>query len=171
MHSAHTFITLLSLSLAGAQPVITEFVAINSSSQTDGDGNTPDWIEIQNPDPIPLDISGYHLTDDIEIPRKYTFPPNTTIPAGGFLVVFASGRPTPNYVDDGGNLHTNFSLDGDGEYLALNSPGGAILQSFAPSYPPQREDISYGIGNSAFTSTILAEGAASKWLVPTSSIG
>ncbi len=170
MRPAHTLIALLSLSLAGAQPLITEFVAINSTSQTDGDGNTPDWIEIHNPEPTPFSIAGYHLTDDIETPQKYTFPTGTTIPAGGYLIVFASAQTIPNYSDGGGFLHTNFSLDGAGEYLALNAPGGTVLQSFAP-FPPQREDISYGISNSATTSTIMAPGANSKWLVPSSNIG
>lgn len=170
MHPAHTLITLLSLSLAGAQPLITEFVAINSASQTDGDGNTPDWIEIHNPDPAPFNLSGYHLTDDIETPQKYTFPLGTTIPASGYLIVFASAQTIPNYIDGGGFLHTNFSLDGAGEYLALNAPGGTVLQSFAP-FPSQREDSSYGISNTATTSTIVTQGAASKWLVPTTNIG
>jgi len=171
MRPAHTLISFLSLAVAGAQPFITEFVAVNSASLADGDGNTPDWIEIHNPDPTPFDLSGYHLTDDLETPQKYTFPAATTIPAGGYLVVFASSQTVPNDTDGAGNLHTNFSLSGDGEYLALNAPGGAVLQSFAPAFPPQREDISYGIGNSATTTTLLAQGAASKWLVPSANIG
>ena len=171
MRPAHLFTLLLSLSPAGGQPLITEFVAINSDSLTDGDGNTPDWIEIHNPDPTPFDISGYHLTDDIETPLKYTFPAGTSIPAGGYLVVFASAQESPSYSDAEGNLHTNFSLSSDGEYLALNAPGGTVVQSFSPTFPSQREDISYGISNTAITSTIIDQGSTSTWLVPTSDIG
>ena len=98
-----------------AAPQITEFVAINAGSQVDGDGNTPDWIEIHNPDPSLLDLTGYHLTDDPEIPEKYTFPAGTTINGGGYLIVFASGQADSSYIDAGGFRHTNFSLDGGGE--------------------------------------------------------
>jgi hypothetical protein len=157
--------------LANAQPRITEFVAINAASLVDGDGNTPDWIEIHNPDPTVLDLSGYHLTDDVEIPNRYTFPPGTTIPAGGYLVVFASGRLEANYTDAGGSLHTNFSLSGTGEYLALNAPDNTVLQAFAPVYPSQFEDVSYGIGTAVAQTTLVAVGAPATWLVPAADIG
>ncbi|MEJ6828698.1 MAG: lamin tail domain-containing protein, partial [Akkermansiaceae bacterium] len=102
-----------------AAPRITEFVAINASSLLDGDGNASDWIEIHNPDGVPLDLAGYQLTDDPEVPAKFTFANGASIPAGGYLVVFASGRPEADYVDAGSKLHTNFSLSGSGEYLSL----------------------------------------------------
>lgn len=45
-------------------------------------------------------------------------------------------------------LHTNFSLDADGEYLALVMPDGkTVASAFAPAYPPQSADLSYGLGN------------------------
>ena len=154
-----------------AVPQITEFVAINASSQTDGDGNTPDWIEIYNPDPALLDLAGYHLTDDPEIPEKYTFPTGTTIDGGAYLIVFASGQTDSNYIDAGGFRHTNFSLSGSGEYLALNAPDGSNLQSFSPGYPAQFEDVSYGVGTSAAVTTFLEQGDPSTWFVPDSDIG
>ena len=163
-------VTLL-LVTSPAQPQITEFVAINASSLTDGDGKSPDWIEIYNPEPTTLDISGYHLTDDDEIPSKYTFPESTSIPGGGYLLVFASGKDEPNYIDAAGNLHTNFSLSGDGDYLALVAPDGSILQDFQPAYATQFEDVSYGIGTLAVQSTLVDRGASATWLVPSSGIG
>ena len=126
-------------------PVISEFVALNRESLLDGDGNNPDWIEIHNPNLIPLDLEGYFLTDDVEEPARWSFPTNTRIPAGGYLVVFASQQETGDYVDAGGNLHTNFALRSGGEYLALVSPDGLTVTSeFSPRYPEQREDVSYG---------------------------
>lgn len=154
-----------------ASPRITEFMAVNTASQTDGDGNTPDWIEIRNPDPVLLDLTGYHLTDDPEIPAKYTFPSGTTIAGGGYLIVFASGQLDSSYVDSGGFRHTNFSLSSNGEYLALNAPDNSTIHSYSPQYPKQSEDISYGIGTSASQTVILEQGASSTWLVPDSDIG
>lgn len=129
-----------------AQPRITEFVAINDASLTDGEGKTPDWIEIHNPTGEPLSLAGYHLTDDPEIPDRYSFPADASIPAGDYLVVFASNKEEPDYRDLRGNLHTDFSLDGGGEYLALVGPDDSVLQEFAPKFPAQFEDVSYGFG-------------------------
>ncbi|MDB4468156.1 lamin tail domain-containing protein, partial [Verrucomicrobiales bacterium] len=158
-------------SAAKGQPQITEFVAINAASLADGDGSTPDWIEIHNPQAEPLSLWGYHLTDDVEIPDKFTFPEGAMLSGGGYLVVFASGKDEPGYTDASGNLHTNFSLDGDGDYLALSAPDGTLIQVFDPSYSKQFEDVSYGIGTSAaFTSLVTSETAAT-WFVPNADIG
>lgn len=120
-------------------PRLNEFLASNSSFD-DGDGNSTDWIEIHNRNLFPLDISGYHLTDDPTNPTQWTFPNGTTLAANQHLLVFASSNDTP---DSAGNLHTNFSLSANGEYLALTEPSGIVIQEFAPTYPPQRTDISF----------------------------
>lgn len=126
-------------------PVISEFMARNRENLEDGDGNPSDWIELHNPNLTPLDLTDYSLTDDAGELARWSFPPGTIMPAGGYLVVFASQQPTDDYVDAGGNLHTNFSLNGGGEYLALVSPdAGSPVSEFFPTYPEQREDISYG---------------------------
>ena len=77
--------------LASASPVINEFVAENQHGITDEDGSHSDWVEIYNPDPAPADMTGWFLTDDAMVMNKWAFPA-VTIPPGGFLVVFASGK-------------------------------------------------------------------------------
>ncbi len=124
---------------------ISEFVASNSGSLLDGDGNASDWIEIHNPNLSNLDISGYHLTDDPLEPDKWPFPPDTVLAGGEYLVVFASDRQVADYIDPEGNLHTSFSLNSDGEYLALVATDGmTVIQDFFPQFPPIPEDVSYG---------------------------
>ena len=161
---------LLSLPALSA-PQITEFVADNRNSLVDGDGRSSDWIEIHNPDGEDLDLTGYHLTDDAGNATKYTFPAGTTLQAGQRLVVFASNQDDSNHTDGGGNLHTNFSLDPDGEYLALTAPDGLTIQEFAPKYPRQFEDIAFGIGSASPTDSLISTGAPSKWFVPVRDIG
>ncbi|MHC1768033.1 MAG: CotH kinase family protein [Verrucomicrobiia bacterium] len=130
-------------SLAG--PVISEFMAANESVLADEDGAFSDWIEIHNPGGDPVSLAGYHLTDDRADLEEWTFPA-VTVPPGGYLVVFASGK---NRVDPAGELHTSFSLSAEGEYLALVAPDSkAVLSEFAPGYPPQSEDESFGLGGS-----------------------
>jgi len=120
-------------------PEISEFVASNGSFD-DGDGNTPDWIEIHNSNATPFDLSGYRLRDGN---TSWSFPAGTSLAGGEYLVVFASGQATDDYVDAGGNLHTNFSLSSNGEDLSLATPDGAtILDGFFP-YPEQTTDVSY----------------------------
>ncbi len=164
-------VLLLSPLASDAEPQITEFVAINADSLTDGDGNTPDWIEIHNPDSEPLDLSGYRLTDDVEVPDRYTFPNGTLIPGGGYLIVFASGQSEKDYRDAEGFLHTNFSLDGDGEYLALHAPDGTLIQAFEPAFDPQFEDVSYGVGTATARSVVVPADASGHWWVPNEDIG
>ena len=128
-------------------PVISEFMARNQETLEDGDGDYSDWIEIHNPNLIPIDLGGYSLTDNSEDPFRWSFPSGTSIPAGGYLIVFASQQERDDYVDPDGNLHSNFSLRADGEYLALVSPvSGSPVSEFSPTYPEQREDLSYGPG-------------------------
>lgn len=123
-------------------PRISEFVASNSSFD-DGDGVSSDWIEIQNRNAVSFDLSGYHLTDDAMNLRKWPFPSGTVLNGNEYQVVFASGRGTP---DAAGNLHTNFSLNAGGEYLALVAPDGTtVVQEFAPTFPPQKANTSYSI--------------------------
>jgi hypothetical protein len=130
--------------LAG-NPVITEFMAENAATLADDDGAFSDWIEIYNPDPTPLDLAGWHLTDNDGNLGKWTFPAVMLDP-GAYLVVFASNQ---NRVVPGQPLHTNFRLDNDGEFLALVDPDGVtVTQSFTSDngeFPQQYADVSYGL--------------------------
>ena len=149
------FLPLLPLS-AAATPVISEFLADNASGLIDGAGRHSDWIEIHNPAPTAQDMTGWHLSDSAVNKAKWTFPAMSIAP-GGRLVVFASGDGVP---DAGGALHTNFSLDADGEYLALVAPDGVtVAAEFAP-FPPQREDVSYGVSRQQFE--LVAPGAPGR---------
>lgn len=44
----------------------------------------------------------------------------------------------------GSELHTSFQLSKAGEYLALIRPDGSIATEFAPAYPQQEDNVSYG---------------------------
>ena len=134
--------------IQSSRVLINEFVASNRLSLLDGDGNSSDWIELHNPDTQAVSLDGWYLTDDPDDLRKWSFPPQTTIAAGGYLVVFASDQPTDNYVDPLCYLHTNFALSKNGEYLALVAPNGTIVHEYRPRFPPQQTDISYGMWHS-----------------------
>lgn len=102
-----------------------------------------DWIELHNPSGVAVNLDGWSLTDDAEYLRKWMLPTNTTIPAGGFLLVLASGEDiTP--AQGATYLHANFSLSVEGEYLALVNAAGQVVSEFAPVYPVLHPFYSYG---------------------------
>ena len=107
---------------------------------SDEDGDRSDWIEIHNPAPLEIDLSGWRLTDDGSRPGKWTFPAISLAPDAR-LVVFASGK---NRAVAGGALHTNFSLKSEGEYLALVRPDMTVAQEFSPAFPAMDPDRSFG---------------------------
>ena len=57
----------------------------------------------------PADISGWFLTDEFYFPQKFVIPANTIVPAGGFLVLYA----TNSFGNT--NLPNNFRLDAQGD--------------------------------------------------------
>jgi len=148
---------------ARSDVLISEFMADNTRTLRDEDGNYSDWIEILNDGTTTVDLAGYSLTDTTNDLRKWTFP-STNISANGTLVVFASGkdRRVP-----GRPLHANFKLATAGEYLALtDSSGTNILTQFAPAFPPQLPDISFGFGIFATNINLIGNAAPVHALVP-----
>jgi hypothetical protein len=71
------------------------------------------------------------------------FPAGALVEAGGYRVVFASAK---NRIDPAKPLHTNFALNKAGEYLGLVRAWrtGVWSSEFAPAFPVQGEDRSYG---------------------------
>src|ERR1041384_7212689 len=121
--------------------VITEFMAKNQTGIVDEDGSNEDWIEIYNNGTNTVDLLNWSLTDSSGNLTKWRFP-STNIDPGRFLIVWASGK---NRRNAGAPLHTSFKLDPNpGEYLALVRPDFSIASQYAPTYPPQAQDISYG---------------------------
>ncbi len=145
-------------------PIISEFVARNDRSLDDQDGDDSDWIELHNPGDEDISLNRWYLTDNPADLRKWRIP-DVTLGAGEYLVVFASGKDRDSAEDE---LHTNFQLSSDGEYLALVEPDGqTVVHQYTPTYPPQVTDVSYGIPTGVQNQTLVAEGAAAAVLVPT----
>jgi len=150
-------------------PVISEFMASNGSKPPpnrgrpgdllDEDQDSSDWIEVYNPTDRPVDLTGWHLTDDANDLAKWEFPDGLWLDAGQFLIVFASGK---DRAVAGSELHTNFQLDADNpEYLGLvERDGQTVAHEYAPRYPRQLSDISYGLRQ--YSRTLVAPGATAS---------
>jgi len=96
--------------------------------------NFGDWIEIYNSSGYSIDLQGYYLTDDPEDLLKYQISYYYNINPGTYRIIWADSYDIYK--------HTNFSIDSDGEFIALVDPGGNIVDSV--TLGPQFPDISYG---------------------------
>lgn len=123
---------------------ISEFVANNQLSFRDGNKNFPDWIELHNPNAAPLNLGGYHLSDNPAAPTKWKFPSGVILPPHGDLVVFASDTGTNQMYDAAGFLHASFSLNQDGESVLLIAPDGSTVVDAITNFPAQTGDLAYG---------------------------
>ncbi|MFK7808241.1 MAG: lamin tail domain-containing protein, partial [Saprospiraceae bacterium] len=133
----------LNISFANAQLYVNEWMAANNNTLTDTAGEYDDWIEIYNSSSNPVDIAGYFLSDDVTDLVKWQIPngspATTTIPANGFLLLWAD-----NDTDQGAN-HLAFKLGANGEPIVLTAPDGTTILDQV-LYGPQSDDISYGRG-------------------------
>ena len=129
---------------------------------TDGDGTATaedEFVEFFNTTGAPVDISGWTITDNIGV--RFTFPPGTIIPAGGYVTVVGEWTgPLPpntfemgdNFFNDGGDIITlsdgtnsatasygsasggdDFGSDIDGLSIQRDPDGG---MTFANDQPP-----------------------------------
>lgn len=125
------------------QLYINEFMAFNTTCCPDNDGGTAeydDWIEIYNPGSEPVDIGGMYLSDDLANPFMDRLPTDspseTTIPAGGFIILWADNTPSQ------GPGHLNFGLSSTGEAIGLYYIDGRTIDT--KTYAAQSENKSFG---------------------------
>jgi hypothetical protein len=136
---------------------INEWMAGNTNFLADpADGAFDDWFELYNAGTSTVDLGGYWLTDNLLSPRGFQIPDNGqyTIPAHGFLLVWADGETdqnTPDRVD----LHASFQLSRDGEDIGLFAPNGVTLID-GVTFPGQTNNVSQGR---------FADGAASLYFM------
>jgi hypothetical protein len=140
---------------------ISEFMARNTDGLDDEDGDEEDWIEIHNAGTVTVNLAGWSLTDTTNNFRKWIFP-SVTLAPDAYLIVFASNKNR-----NVGELHTNFRLAEEGEYLGLIKPDGVTVASeFHPTFPIQAPNISYGLRGSTSQEVLLSQGAPARAMVP-----
>lgn len=100
--------------------VLNEICAINNSVWMDDQGEYEDWIELYNNSSSAVSLNGYYLSDENTNLTKWMFP-NVSIPANGYLIVWAD-----NDVLDPG-LHAGFKLSAAGEAVFLSDSLGNLI--------------------------------------------
>ena len=129
--AANEFFTI---SVSGSL-VINEFLADNETIIADQDGDYDDWVEIYNNDTEAINLSGYYLSDDAAEPDVWMFP-DTTIQAGGYIVVWADKD------EEQEGLHADFKLSKEGEAVILSNANLEVVDMV--EFDAQDTDISTG---------------------------
>lgn len=102
-----------------------------------GDVYGSDFLELYNPDPLPVSLGGLSLTDTpIGRPSASPLPPLSFIAGSGYLVLQPDGNP------GAGPTHLSFKLSADRGEIALFDASLALIDYVL--YGPQRTDISQG---------------------------
>lgn len=123
------FVPLILLAFAPrmhAQVVINEYSCSNLVGFADTYGEYGDWIELYNTSGMVADITNYYLSDKPGNPQKWQFTGTVTIPAHGFLKIWASGRNVSGF----GIYHTSFKLTqtkDPAESIVFSDANGNIL--------------------------------------------
>src|SRR5260221_9111155 len=120
---------------------ITEFMASNSRTLADDNGQFSDWIEVYNAGTNTANLLNWALANSTNKLNQWLFP-STNIGPGRFMIVWASGL---NRRGAGAPLHTNLKLGARGGYLAPVRADGTISTQFAPAYPPPVAGGSFGV--------------------------
>lgn len=131
-HFFRVFFIILSIFIlteSNAQVVINEYSCANSTSAGDPDffGEMEDWVELYNPSGTAVNLNGYYISDKASNPTKFQVPGSISIPANGYMMIYASGRAA---IAGGVEIHTNFKLTQTKfEKIILSDAGGAIIDS------------------------------------------
>lgn len=127
--------------LTGQTIFINEFMASNDATIADENGEFDDWVEIYNAGATPFDLGGKYVTDDLSEPNQWQIPTDnpslTTIPAGGYLILWFDGD------EEQGVLHVSPKLGGGGEQIGIYDNNG-LTPLDTLTYGEQTKDISEG---------------------------
>jgi len=103
------------------------------------EGLATDMAEIYNSGDDPLDMEGYSLTDSNDYPRRYVFPPGSTIAPHAFHVMRFDSRFTNDPIS---STKVPFGIKASGGFLYLLTPSGETNDFI--EYGLQVQDFSIG---------------------------
>ena len=133
------FVYTVSAAANAASPakgvVVNELVASNTNGATDEAGDFEDWIELYNTNSSVVDLSGLYMTDTPTNLVKWKIPAGTTIPANGYLIIWADEEANE------GALHASFKLSASGESVILSDSTSTIIDQI--TFPAQTANMSY----------------------------
>jgi hypothetical protein len=110
---------------AHGQIVLNEIMSDNQGAVENGP-DFPDYIELHNRGAAAANVGNMSVTDDLAVPRKYVIPVGTSIPSGGYLILWADSNTTSP------GLHTGFGLGANTDRVQLYGADGVSLLDDIP---------------------------------------
>ncbi len=110
-----------------------------SNAMVVDNGETPDWVEIENTGSETADLSGWYLSDNPSKPLKWRLPEGFTLAAGERKTVF---------------LHesvVDFKLSAEGEAVVLTAPDGRTMDHVV--FGAQKQDTSLALDGDVWRQT------------------
>ncbi len=143
--------------MGGSDVVINEIMSTNYSAVRDNGGDYDDWIELHNKSNAAVNIGGWYLSDNPYKHAKWRIPTGTSIPANGYLIVWADEDSVQNNAT---NFHASFKLSAVGETITLTNTDTATVVDFV-TFGQQYSNLSYarrpnGTGNFAVLTPTFA---------------
>ena len=126
--------------------ILSEVMPKNATFAADQDGDFSDYIELYNGSDSAISLDGFMLSDNSAKRDKWIFP-DVSIEPGQYLIVYASGKNRTE-----GELHTNFSLDADGEVLFLSDENGLLIATL--SYADALPDTSWSESDGQYLTSL-----------------
>ena len=160
--------------------IINEYLAdppAGPSGDANGDGTTnstqDEFVELVNNGTSPLDISGFTISDAIQI--RFTIPAGRIVPPGESVVVFGGGTPTGAFGNAAANglvfaaSGAGLSLNNANDTITVKDGFGVVVDSKV--YPPPDSDEDQSITRSpditgGFVNHMAAAGSAGKRFSP-----
>ena len=129
---------------------LNEWMASNTHTVADpADDKFDDWFELYNAGITAVNLTGFTLSNSSNAPGQFVIPSGYSIPAGGYLLVWADKNSSQN-LPARSDLHVDFNLNKAGEFIGLYAPNGSLVDSVI--FGVQTNDLSQGRwpdGNSA----------------------
>lgn len=127
--------------------MINELMASNTNTIKDDQGDYDDWIELYNNSDESINIGGYFLSDDKDVPDMWEIPAYTMQPRS-HLLIWAD--------DDGGTFHANFKLSKTGEKVYIFAPDASTVVDVT-DFSEMPDDKSWGRNGDGNSSWIVYE--------------
>lgn len=122
-------------------PLLNEVLARNDRAATTPWGSSADFVELFNPGGSDANLTGMALGDSANFGKAWKFPVGTSIPAGGYLLVWCDSAHAAS-TSASGPLNSGFALSGDcGDVVLFNAAGQPVD---SVSHGLQVQDLSLG---------------------------
>ncbi len=113
--------------------VVPNLVVVNEVMAHSHDA-LPDWIELYNNSAQPVNLGGWFLSDDANVPQKYRIADGTILPPRGYAVFYENLNFGAGSSDPGALIP--FALSENGDTVTVFGPG----DGFRPDYS-EKEDF------------------------------